>query len=290
MDLSLEQRKRLIEEGESIRRQFANLRGDTPEIRKQKMKLRNRYEEIDRLLGATAAKAELQAQEAVVPIAPLAVAVPSAAPDAVPLVESGNPERMKCPFCAEEIQSDAKKCRFCGEWLVDQSGRPVQAVGRPAPVPPGEKVKSLVKGLLPEKQEGPPQPLWKRDIKVPLLVIALMCMPVFCGSFHIVTGSNLSVPRIVRKESFSFREPFVNVDVITGMPKIAAQSKYPLGIKALQRAKLIESDEAFEARVKREFDEEVSKARESAEREFGDIMNKAQKDMERAIGNGLSGF
>lgn len=30
-------------------------------------------------------------------------------------------DSIKCPYCAEDIKPDAKKCKHCGEWLVQRS-------------------------------------------------------------------------------------------------------------------------------------------------------------------------
>lgn len=30
-------------------------------------------------------------------------------------------ERIKCPYCSEQIFADAKKCRFCGEWFTEKN-------------------------------------------------------------------------------------------------------------------------------------------------------------------------
>ena len=37
------------------------------------------------------------------------------------------PSGRQCPFCAETVQVDAKKCRYCGEWLVDPQYRPARS-------------------------------------------------------------------------------------------------------------------------------------------------------------------
>ncbi|HAZ62945.1 MAG TPA: hypothetical protein DCZ72_04960 [Armatimonadetes bacterium] len=126
-------------------------------------------------------------------------------------------------------------------------------------------------------------------LPVKVLAGATFAAVVFLLFFHVVTGG-MSGVRIVPKVTPSFSETFVSIDAITGMPFIAARTRYPLAVQALQRAGLLETNEAFEARiqaeaeaemeaVQREIDAEIA----AAQRQYEAEMAAAQRQVEAEI-------
>lgn len=150
---------------------------------------------------------------------------------------------IECSECRKEISDKAEKCPHCG-----------------APTP-GTEIKQQKK--------------WYEKTSVTLFVLGLLIVIGF-GFIHVITGSNLSIPHIALKESFGYSETFINVDKITGMPWVAAQSKYPIGCKVLQEKGYIESDEAFQRRVKKGFEKELEKAQEEFQKELEKMQDQWQ--------------
>ena len=92
---------------------------------------------------------------------------------------------------------------------------------------------------------------WHERTSVTLCIAAVLAF-IGLGFIHIITGvvSPFELPfDVVRKESFGYRETFVNARKIKAIPYVAAKLKYPLGCKVLQRTNYLESGKVFETRM-----------------------------------------
>lgn len=150
---------------------------------------------------------------------------------------------LPCPECKKQISSRATACPHCGCPTPDQT----QAA-------PANQVQ-------PESQDPWTQPIsipWR--LVLPTIGAGLI---LFLSMYHIVWIR--SVPTPIRRTSLSLSEPMSNLDEISGVPWIAATSKFPLTVKALQQAGVLESDEARQQRIQAEI-------RSKAEQEYRRIL------------------
>jgi tetratricopeptide (TPR) repeat protein len=150
---------------------------------------------------------------------------------------------IQCNECNEQVSDEAVACPHCG-----------------APIKDGTKKK-------PKK--------WHERTSVTFCVAAGLIVIGF-GFIHVITGviSPYGLPfDIVLKESFGYRETFINARKITSLPYDAAKLKYPLSCKALQNRSYIESGRVFETRVTHQLQENIK----TCQAEFEKALNKPRQ-------------
>ncbi len=92
---------------------------------------------------------------------------------------------------------------------------------------------------------------WYERTSVTLCVGTALVLAAF-GFVHVITGvvSPLGLPfDLTPKQSFGYRETFVDAGAIRALPYLAAKTRYPLGCAALQRKGYLPSGREFEAHV-----------------------------------------
>jgi tetratricopeptide (TPR) repeat protein len=159
---------------------------------------------------------------------------------------------IKCKECDEQVSDKAVACPHCGVQVKDAAKKK------------------------PKK--------WHERTSVTLCVAAGLIVAGF-GFIHVITGvvSPYGLPfDIVLKESFGYRETFINARKIISLPYEAATLKYPLGCEALQRRNYIESGSVFETRMSRQLREKI----EAWQTEFERALNKPrQRWQDRLLGH-----
>jgi len=122
---------------------------------------------------------------------------------------------------------------------------------------------------------------WHERTSVTLCVAAGLIIVGF-GFIHVITGvvSPFDLPfDIVLKESFGYRETFINARKIISLPYTAAKNKYPLSCKALQSRNYIESGSVFETRMTRHLRENMK----TWQAEFERSLNKSQRQWQNKL-------
>jgi tetratricopeptide (TPR) repeat protein len=139
-----------------------------------------------------------------------------------------------------------------------------------------DKAKACPHCGVPAKGRGIKKPKkWHERTSVTLCIAAGLIIVGF-GFIHVITGvvSPYDLPfDIVLKESFGYRETFINARKIISLPYNTAKIKYPLSCKALQGRNYIESGSVFETRMTRHLRENMKKW----QTEFERAMNKPER-------------
>jgi hypothetical protein len=157
-----------------------------------------------------------------------------------------------------------KECPRCAK-LATQPPTPKQEPMPPPPKPPVTERHEVV-----FKDES------RRRLPLGVIVAGLGIvgfLVILFGKFHIVQSEDGT--EVIPKIHFTFSETFVSLDAITGMPFVKAKEKYPLAVKALQREGILETDEAFEARIKAETEAEMREAQDKAMQDFNERMRQS---------------
>lgn len=123
---------------------------------------------------------------------------------------------------------------------------------------------------------------WHEKTSVTLCIAAALAV-IGLGFIHIITGvvSPYELPfDVVLKESFGYRETFVNAEKIKAIPYLAAKIRYPRGCRALQRGGYLQSGKVFESRTANQLKNDMKKWQAQFEAALGRQQRRWQDRLE----------
>ncbi len=116
------------------------------------------------------------------------------------------------------------------------------------------------------------------------LFLLILFLAILVGNIHVVSQDGTY--KIVNRSKFGFSDFWASVEDCTGVPWIVAQTNHGELCRALQKAKLIESDAARERRLETEFSQKM----EHHQREIEERMIKAQEEIEERMKDAMKNY